>query len=117
MSFLSSHFPEFSPALQQVDGALNDTCPFDSKIDELLRFALSVKARSAPCVRKHYRGALAAGATDAEIAWVFALTMREAAGADECWTQSVIADLSAAHATDETNGAANGAAPPASCCG
>ena len=27
------------------------------------------------------------------IAYVFALTMREAAGADDCWTHSVIEDL------------------------
>ena len=68
-------------------------CPLDLKTDELIRFALSIKARSAPCVRKHFKGAAAAGATPQEVAYVFALTMREAAGADDCWTHSVIGDL------------------------
>lgn len=34
-----------------------------------------------------------AGTSDKEIAYVFALTMREAAGADDCWTHAVIGDL------------------------
>ena len=63
-----------------MDEALEQHRPVDLKTEELLRFALSIKARSAPCVRKHYRGSLAAGASEQEIAWVFALTMREAAG-------------------------------------
>jgi AhpD family alkylhydroperoxidase len=93
MGFLSDALGEFGAALQQVDEVLNKDRPFDLKTDELLRFALSIKARSAPCVRKHFNGARAAGATDADIAYVFALTMREAAGADDCWTHGVINDL------------------------
>jgi AhpD family alkylhydroperoxidase len=76
-----------------VDAALEEHCPLERKVDELLRFALSIKARSKPCVRKHFRGATDAGASAKEIAYVFALTMREAAGADDCWTHSIIGDL------------------------
>lgn len=93
MGFLSENFPEFGPTLTQMDKVLDENSPLDKKTDELLRFALSIKARSRPCVRKHYRGSIAAGATKAEIAFIFALTMREAAGADDCWTHSVIGDL------------------------
>jgi len=95
MGFLSENFDPFGGALSRVDAVLEEHRPFDKKTDELLRFALSIKARSAPCVRKHFKGATAAGASDAEIAYVFALTMREAAGADDCWTHGVIADLDA----------------------
>lgn len=93
MSFLSTNLAPFTQSLAKVDDVLMESRPFDKKTDELLRFALSIKARSRPCVRKHYRGSLAAGATQAEIAYVFALTMREAAGADDCWTHEVIGDL------------------------
>ncbi len=93
MGFLSSNFETFTNSLEQVDASLEELRPIDKKTDELLRFALSIKARSAPCVRKHYRGLVDAGASAQEIAYVFALTMREAAGADDCWTHSVIGGL------------------------
>ena len=96
MGYLSDNFASFGTALKSVDEALDANRPFDRKTDELIRFALSIKARSAPCVRKHFKGATEAGASDAEIAHVFALTMREAAGADDCWTHGVIADLQVA---------------------
>ena len=93
MAFLSKYVEPFMEALGQVDVALDNHCPFDGKTEELIRFALSIKARSAPCVRKHFRGAVNAGASKEDIAYTFALTMREAAGADDCWTHSVISDL------------------------
>jgi len=93
MGFLSTHFEEFGHSLNLVDVALEEGRPVEKKVDELLRFALSIRARSQPCVRKHFKGALNAGASKQEIAYVFALTMREAAGADDCWTHSVISDL------------------------
>ena len=96
MGFLNDNFDAFNRSLKQVDEALEKQRPIDKKTDELLRFALSIKARSAPCVRKHFKGATAAGASDAEIAYVFALTMREAAGADDCWTHGVIGELDVA---------------------
>jgi len=104
MGFLSDNFGAFGTALKSVDEALDANRPFDAKTDELIRFALSIKARSAPCVRKHFKGAAAAGATDAEIAHVFALTMRESAGADDCWTHGVIADLEGADEVSSCGG-------------
>lgn len=41
---------------------------------------------------KHFKGALEAGATVEELAYILALAMREAAGADDCWTHDVIGD-------------------------
>jgi AhpD family alkylhydroperoxidase len=93
MSFLAEHFEEYTKTLNHMDEVLKANSPIDDKTDEMLRFALSIKARSAPCVRKHYKGAIKAGVTKQEIAYIFALTMREAAGADDCWTHSIIADL------------------------
>lgn len=93
MGILRDNLAEFGLALDSVDVKLDAARPFDKKTDELMRFALSIKGRSAPCVRKHFKGSRAAGATDAEIAYVFALTMRESAGADECWTAGVLSEL------------------------
>lgn len=93
MGFLPDNFDSFTTSFGELDKTLDAARPFEAKIDELIRFALSIKARSAPCVRKHFRGALAAGANQQEISYVFALTMRESAGADDCWTHSVIGDL------------------------
>lgn len=93
MGLMRDNLAGFGAALDRVDGELAAALPFGRKVDELMRFALSIKGRSAPCVRKHFRGARAAGASDAEIAYVFALTMRESAGADECWTAAVLSEL------------------------
>ncbi len=104
--FLGTHMAPFTLALENLDQALNAARTVDAKTDELIRFALSIKARSEPCVRKHFVGAKAAGATEAEIGYVFALTMREAAGADDCWTHGIISSL-VAEAGEE----------PSGCCG
>jgi len=93
MGIMRENLAAFGAALDKVDEELAAARPFDRKTDELMRFALSVKGRSAPCVRKHFKGARAAGATDSEIAYVFGLTMRESAGADECWTAGVLSEL------------------------
>lgn len=96
MGILRDNLTAFGAALDKVDEDLAAARPFDKKTDELMRFALSIKGRSAPCVRKHFKGARAAGATDADIAYVFGLTMRESAGADECWTAGVLSELQTA---------------------
>ena len=98
--FLTTHVAPFTAALRSLDEALDAARTVDSKTDELIRFALSIKARSEPCVRKHFNGALAAGATEAEIGYVFALTMREAAGAADCWTHGIISTLTNAVGSD-----------------
>ena len=92
MSFLSQHFPEFTSGLDELDRAYHDTRTIDRKTDELIRFALSVRARSKPCVLKHFKGAIDAGAEEREIAYILALVMREAAGADDCWTHDLLGD-------------------------
>ena len=92
MSFLTEHFPEFSESLDKIDSLYEVTRAVDRKTDELIRFALSIRARSQPCVIKHFKGALDAGAEEKEIAYILALVMREAAGADDCWTHEVIGD-------------------------
>ena len=40
------------------------------------------------------KGAIDAGAEGRELAYILALVMREAAGADDCWTHDVIGDWS-----------------------
>jgi alkylhydroperoxidase/carboxymuconolactone decarboxylase family protein YurZ len=93
MGFSSTNLEALTQSLGQVDATLAKHCPFDKKTGELLHFELSIKARSKPRVRKHYRGSVNAGASSQEIAYVFALTMREAAGADDCRTHSIVGDL------------------------
>lgn len=93
MGLMRDNLADFGSALDRVDDQLAAALPFGRKVDELMRFALSIKGRSAPCVRKHFKGARAAGASDAEIAYAFALTMRESAGADECWTAEALSGL------------------------
>ena len=111
--FLTTHMAPFTAALGTVDQALDAARTVDAKTDELIRFALSIKARSEPCVRKHFVGALAAGASEAEIGYVFALTMREAAGVDDCWTHGIIASLT----TEPDSGSDLADDDQAGCCG
>jgi len=111
--FLATHMAPFTAALGSVDRALDAARTIDTKTDELIRFALSIRARSESCVRKHFAGALAAGASEAEVGYVLALTMREAAGADDCWTHSIIASLN----TEPHSGFGNEANDPVGCCG
>lgn len=93
MRMLAKHFPEFTRLLQQMDELYQRERTIDEKTCQFICFALSVKARSAPCVRKHYKEALDAGATEKELAFILALVMREAAGADDCWTHDVLAGM------------------------
>jgi len=90
MRMLAEFFPEFSEMLDKVDDLYRDKRMIDEKTYQFICFALSIKARSKPCVLKHFKGALEAGATVKELAYILALVMREAAGADDCWTHNVI---------------------------
>ncbi len=92
MKFLTEYCPEFSDALSKLDAVYEDKRIIDKKTDELIRFALSIRARSQPCVLKHFKGALSAGAEEQELAYILALVMREAAGADDCWVHEIIGD-------------------------
>jgi len=92
LRMLAEFFPEFAERLEELDALYADKRTIDEKTYQFICLALSIKARSKPCVLKHFRGALEAGATVQELAYVLALVMREAAGADDCWTHDVIGD-------------------------
>ncbi len=92
MRMLAEFFPEFAKKLDELDALYADKRTIDEKTYQFICFALSIKGRSKPCVLKHFKGALEAGATVGELTYILALTMREAAGADDCWTHDVICD-------------------------
>lgn len=92
MRMLEEFFPEFAQMLDEMDELYKTKRTIDEKTYQFICFALSIKGRSKPCVLKHFKGALEAGATVKELAYILALTMREAAGADDCWTHDVIGE-------------------------
>jgi len=92
MRMLSEFFPEFAEKLDEMDALYTQNRSIDEKTNQFICFALSIKGRSKPCVLKHFKGALEAGATVKELAYILALVMREAAGADDCWTHDIIGD-------------------------
>jgi len=92
MRMLAEFFPEFAEKLDEIDRLYQEKRMIDEKTYQFICFALSIKGRSKPCVLKHFKGALEAGATVKELSYIFALTMREAAGADDCWTHDAIGD-------------------------
>ena len=92
MRMLEEFFPEFTQKLDELDALYKAKKKIDDKTYELICFALSIKGRSKPCVLKHFKGAIDSGATVDELAYIFALTMRESAGADDCWTHDVLGD-------------------------
>ena len=89
---LAEFFPEFTKKLDEIDALYAEKRKIDEKTYQFICFALSIKGRSKPCVLKHFKGALDAGATVEELSYILALTMREAAGADDCWTHDVLSD-------------------------
>lgn len=92
MRMLAEFFPEFTKIMDDMDSLLASKNVLDEKTFQFICLALSIKARSKPCVLKHFKGALDAGATMEELSYILALTMREAAGADDCWTHDVIGE-------------------------
>ncbi len=92
MRMLAEFFPEFAQKLDEIDALYEGKRMIDEKTYQFICFAVSIKARSRPCVLKHFKGALDAGASVQELAYILALVMREAAGADDCWTHDVIDD-------------------------
>ncbi len=92
MRMLAEFFPEFAQKLDEIDELYKEKRTIDEKTFQFICFALSIKGRSKPCVLKHFKEALQAGATVKELSYIFALVMREAAGADDCWTHDVIGD-------------------------
>ena len=94
MRMLAEFFPEFAEKLDELDALYAGRRTIDEKTYQFLCFALAIKGRSRPCVLKHFKGALEAGSTVEELTYILALTMREAAGADDCWTHDVLGDWS-----------------------
>ena len=92
MRMLEVFFPEFTQKLDELDALYAEKRTIDEKTYQFICFALAIKGRSKPCVLKHFKGALEAGATVEELNYIFALVMREASGADDCWTHDVIGD-------------------------
>ena len=68
MRMLSKIFPEFTEKLDEMDALYTDERSIDEKTYQFICFALSIKGRSKPCVLKHFKGALEAGATVKELA-------------------------------------------------
>jgi len=89
---LAEWFPEFADALDKIDALYKEKRLIDEKTYQFICFALAIKARSKPCLLKHFMGALEAGATVQELAYIMALTFREAAGGDDCWTHDALGD-------------------------
>jgi len=92
MRMLEEFFPEFTKNLDEIDGLYKEKRFIDEKTYQFICFALAIKARSKLCVMKHFKEALEAGATVKELSYILALVMREAAGADDCWTHDILAD-------------------------
>lgn len=92
MRLLAEWFPEFADALDKIDEQYRDKRTIDEKTYQFICFALSIKNRSRPCLLKHFKGALKAGATVKELAFIMALVFREGAGGDDCWTHDALGD-------------------------
>jgi AhpD family alkylhydroperoxidase len=67
MRMLEELFPEFTQKLDEIDQLYSEKRMIDKRTYKFICFALSIKARSKPCVLKHFRGALEAGATVKEL--------------------------------------------------
>jgi len=92
MRILEEWFPEFSRELDKIDELYKQKRLIDEKTYQFICFAMAIKGRSAPCVKKHFKGALEAGATLKELAYIMALVFRESAGNDDCWVHDVLSD-------------------------
>lgn len=58
MRFLAQLFPEFAQALDDMDALYAEKRLIDEKTYQFICLAVSIKARSKPCVLKHFKGAL-----------------------------------------------------------
>jgi AhpD family alkylhydroperoxidase len=93
MRLLAESFPEFAKELDEIDKIYGAKSSLDEKTKQLFCFAMAIKNRSKPCLIKHFKGALEAGATLKDIADIMALTFRESAGGDDCWTHDALGDF------------------------
>ncbi len=93
MRLLAEWFPEFAQKLDEMEEIYRDKRSIDEKTYQFICFALSIKNRSKPCLLKHFKGAMEAGATLKELSYIMALTFRESAGGDDCWTHDALGDI------------------------
>ena len=93
MRLMAEWFPEFAEKLDEIDEIYRDTRTIDEKTYQFICFALAIKSRSKPCLLKHFKGAMEAGATLKELSYIMALTFRESAGGDDCWTHDALGDV------------------------
>jgi len=93
MRMLAEWFPEFAEKLDEIDAIYREKRSIDEKTYQFICFALSIKNRSKPCLLKHFKGAMEAGATLKELSYIMALTFRESAGGDDCWTHDALGDI------------------------
>ena len=93
MRLLAEWFPEFAEKLDEIDDIYCEKRSIDEKTYQFICFALSIKNRSKPCLLKHFKGAMEAGGTLKELAYIMALTFRESAGGDDCWTHDALGDV------------------------
>ncbi|MBE0635793.1 carboxymuconolactone decarboxylase family protein [Candidatus Bipolaricaulota bacterium] len=93
MRLLAEWFPEFAEKFDEIDEIYRDKRSIDEKTYQSICFALSIKNRSKPCLLKHFKGAMEAGATLKELSFIMALTFRESAGGDDCWTHDALGDV------------------------
>jgi AhpD family alkylhydroperoxidase len=93
MRLLAEWFPEFAEKFDEIDEIYRDKRTIDEKTYQFICFALSIKNRSKPCLLKHFKGAMEAGATLKELSYIMALTFRESAGGDDCWTHDALGDV------------------------
>ena len=92
MRFLAENFPEFTEMFDNLDMMYEQKRMIDEKTYQFICLALAIKGRSAPCVKKHFNGAIQAGATPKEISYIIALTIRKSAGNDDCWVHDILGD-------------------------
>jgi AhpD family alkylhydroperoxidase len=92
MRLLAEWFPEFADEMDKIDEIYKEKRMMDEKTYQFICFALSIKNRSKPCLLKHFKGAMEAGATAKELAYIMALVFRESAGGDDCWTHDALGD-------------------------
>jgi len=93
MRQLAEWFPEFSQKLDEIDSLYREKRMIEEKTYQFICFALSIKNRSKPCLLKHFKGAMEAGATLKELTYIMALVFRESAGGDDCWTHDALGDV------------------------
>lgn len=77
---LRSAQPEVMKGFSHMAQAALNTEALDTKTKELIALGISVAIRCAPCITFHAKGAVKAGATDAELAETMGLSIYMGAG-------------------------------------